>query len=145
MLITSTGLVLWKVDIKLPDEVQNQTTYEKLRRIDLPGCLTLVGAVGSLLLAFSLQSTEELPWSHPVVWGLLLFNAMCSCLFVYIERCWSPFPVMPLRLLIARTPLAVSLANFVGSAAAFSMVSFRLTVQTDLTFDHISRSTTFHW
>lgn len=128
MLIISAGLVVWKVDITLPDEVRNTSMWEKLRRIDLPGCLTLVGSVGSLLLAFSLQSTEELPWSHPLVWSLLLASVIFGCVFVYVERSWSPFPVMPLRLLASRTPLAVCIANFVGSAAAFSMVSVRIVV-----------------
>ena len=101
----------------------NQPLYDKLRRIDVMGSITLVGTVGCLLLGFSLKTTEELPWSHPIIYCLFIASAIFGVLFVLVEKYWSPYPVMPLRLITQRTPLAVSVANLFGSMAAFSMVS----------------------
>jgi hypothetical protein len=122
ILVFSFILVIVKVNIKLPEEIENQPIRAKLQRIDCFGSLTLVGAVGCLLLGLSLKSTEELDWSNPLVWGLLLASAVSCTLFILVETYWAPYPVMPMRLVTQRTPLAVSLSNFFGSMAAFSMV-----------------------
>ncbi|KAI0676872.1 MFS general substrate transporter [Trametes maxima] len=122
ILVFSFVLVSLKVSIQLPDEVQNQSVRAKLRRIDAPGSFTLVGTVGCLLLGLSLKSTEELPWGHPLIWGLLLASLIFGVAFIWVETCLSPYPVMPMRLVRQRTPLFVSLSNFFGSVAAFSMI-----------------------
>lgn len=122
VLLFSYILVIAKVNIKLPDEIANQPIRAKLQRIDGFGSLTLVGTVGCLLLGLSLKSTEELAWSSPIVWGLLLASCVWGVLFILVESCWAPYPVMPMRLVTQRTPLAVSLCNFFGSMAAFSMI-----------------------
>ncbi|KIY49534.1 MFS general substrate transporter [Fistulina hepatica ATCC 64428] len=126
ILIFSIVLVAWKVNIVLPYEVQNQSLADKLRRIDIFGSLTLVTTVGCLLLGFSLKTMEEIPWSHPLIWGLFVASVVFGVLFVLVEKHWAPYPVMPLRLMVQRTPLAVCIANFVSSATAFSMVSLDL-------------------
>ncbi|KAL1946941.1 hypothetical protein VTO73DRAFT_15045 [Trametes versicolor] len=122
ILVFSFCLVALKVSIRLPDEIENQPVRAKLRRIDVLGSFTLVGTVGALLLGLSLKSTEELPWAHPLIWGLLLASGVFGAAFIWVETCWSPFPVMPMRLIRMRTPLFVSLSNFFGSVAAFSMI-----------------------
>lgn len=113
-----------KVNIQLPTDVQNERVIDKLRRIDFLGSLTLVGTIGCLLLGFSLKTTEELPWSHQLVWGLFIASAVCGVLFVLVEARWAPYPVMPLRLITRRTPLAVSLGNLFCSISAYSTVSY---------------------
>ncbi|KAJ3864896.1 major facilitator superfamily domain-containing protein [Lentinula novae-zelandiae] len=120
ILLFSLVLVALKVNIQLPSDVQNQSLADKLRRIDFLGSLTLVGTIGCLLLGFSLKTTEEMPWSHPLIWGLFTSSALCGVLFVTVEKFVSPYPVMPLRLITQRTPLAVSMSNLFGSMAAFS-------------------------
>ncbi|KAL0949623.1 hypothetical protein HGRIS_009668 [Hohenbuehelia grisea] len=122
VLLFSFILVAWKVNIELPLEIQQESTLEKLRRIDYLGSATLVGTVGCLLLGFSLKSTEELPWSHPLVYGLLSASVVWGACFIYVERYWAPHPVMPLRLVMQRTPLAVSVSNLLTSMSAFSML-----------------------
>ncbi|KAJ8086430.1 hypothetical protein PM082_005253 [Marasmius tenuissimus] len=122
VLVFSFTLVTWKVNIKLPSEVQNLSLADKLRRIDSLGSLTLVGTVGTLLLGFSLKTTEELPWSHPLIYGLFIASLVCGALFVFVETKLAAFPVMPLRLVKQRTPLAVALSNLFGSMAAFSVL-----------------------
>ncbi|KAH9938404.1 vacuolar amino acid permease [Fomitopsis serialis] len=123
ILLFSFVLVTVKVNISLPDEIQQQSLHTKIRRIDYLGSFTLVGTVGCLLLGFSLKSTEELPWSHPLIWGLLLASVVWCIIFIMVETHWSPYPVMPMRLIKQRTPLAVSLSCFFGSIAAFSAVA----------------------
>ncbi|KAF7355174.1 Vacuolar amino acid permease [Mycena sanguinolenta] len=122
LLIFSATLVAWKVNIQLPSDVQDQPLHEKLRRIDVLGSLTLVGTVGCLLLGFSLKTTEEIAWSHPLIYSLFVASFICAVSFIYVETYWAPFPVMPLRLITRRTPFAVSLSNLFASMAAFSML-----------------------
>ncbi|PFH52884.1 hypothetical protein AMATHDRAFT_1920 [Amanita thiersii Skay4041] len=116
-------LVALKVNIELPDEVRYRSLQDRLQRIDVLGCLTLVTTVGSLLLSFSLKTSEELPWSHPIVCGLFTISFISTILFVLVEKYWAVFPVMPIRLITKRTPLAVSLSNLLTSISAFSMAS----------------------
>ncbi|KAF9045890.1 MFS general substrate transporter [Hymenopellis radicata] len=122
ILLFSFILVATKVNIILPDEVQSQPLREKLRRIDVMGSVTLVITVGCLLLGFSLKTTEEMPWSHPVIYSLFIVSGIFLLAFVLVEKYWSPYPVMPLRLVTQRTPLAVSVCNLFGSMAAFSFI-----------------------
>ncbi|KAJ2916490.1 hypothetical protein MD484_g3925, partial [Candolleomyces efflorescens] len=117
----SMVVVATKVNITLSDEIQSQTLMEKVRRIDFLGSLTLVGSVGCLLLGFSLKSTEEIPWTSSSVLGLFFACAIFTAAFILVEKYWAPYPVMPLRLISQRTPLAVSLANLFASMSAFSM------------------------
>jgi MFS family permease len=122
LLLFSFVLVATKVNIQLPDHVQNQSLSDKLRRIDYLGSLTLVGAVACLLLGFSMKSTEELQWTDPIIMGLFTFSVAFGITFVLVEKYRAPFPVMPLRLMTQRTPLAVSLSNLLTSMSAFSML-----------------------
>ncbi|KAF9057745.1 vacuolar amino acid permease [Panaeolus papilionaceus] len=124
VLILSFVLVATKVNIRLPDDVQNQSLSDKLRRMDFLGSVTLVGTVGCLLLGFCLQSTEELPWTSPLVIGFLTASIVFGTLFVHVEKNWAPYPVMPLRLITQRTPLAVSVSNLLMSMSAFSMLMY---------------------
>ncbi|KAI0637813.1 vacuolar amino acid permease [Trametes polyzona] len=142
ILVFSFVLVALKVSIQLPDEIQNQPVRAKLRRIDVLGSFTLVGTVGCLLLGLSMKSTEELPWSHPLIWGLLLASLVFGAAFIWVETCYSPYPVMPMRLIKQRTPLFVSLSNFFGSVAAFSMYfsAVRLNSSTDAGFHLLPHS-----
>ncbi|KAF8580262.1 MFS general substrate transporter [Ramaria rubella] len=121
-LLLSMVLVALKVNIQLPWEVQRQSTYDKLRRVDWLGSLTLVGSVGSLLLGVSLKTSEDLAWSSPIVWGLLVASVVSTSLFVFVEAKWSSAPVLPMRLLLRRTPMMVALANFFLSVTSFSML-----------------------
>jgi hypothetical protein len=115
-------LVAWKVSIPLSQEVKNQPLHLKIRRMDFVGSATLAATIGCLLLACTFKSTEALPFSHPMVYGLFIASAASGILFVIVEAYWSPYPVMPLYFVTQRNPLAISLSNLFGSMAAFSMV-----------------------
>src|ERR1700753_358738 len=115
-------LVLVKVNLSLPEEVRALDSRTKLQRIDFLGSLTLFLTVGSLLLGLSLKSTEELAWSHPLIWGLISGSGVWGVIFVMVEIKIAAYPVMPIRLIKQRTPLAVSLTNLFASIGAFSMI-----------------------
>ncbi len=122
ILVLSFALVTLKVSVPISQDVKNQSLYSKMCRMDFAGSATLAITIGCLLLGFSIKSSESLPWSHPLIYGLLISSAVFAVLFVVVEARWSPFPVMPLYLITQRTPLAISLANFFGSMAAFITV-----------------------
>lgn len=102
--------------------MKNLSLNSKIRRMDFAGSATLAVTIGCLLLGFSIKSSDSLPWSHPLIYGLFITSAVFAILFVAVEARWSPYPVMPLHLITQRTPLAVCLANFFGSMAAFITV-----------------------
>ncbi|KAH9179954.1 MFS general substrate transporter [Lactarius sanguifluus] len=112
-------LVLLKVSVPISQEVKNQSLYSKMRRMDFAGSATLAITIGCLLLGFSIQSSESLPWSHPLIHGLFITSAVFAVLFAAVEAWWAPYPVMPFHLITQRTPLAVCMSNFFGSMAAF--------------------------
>ncbi|KAG6911679.1 hypothetical protein DXG01_007929 [Tephrocybe rancida] len=124
LLLFSIVVVATKVNIPLPLAVRQQSLSEKLQRIDVLGSATLATTVGCLLLGFSIKTAEELPWSHPLIYGLLIASLVFGTLFVQVEKHWAPYPVMPLRLMTQRTPLAVSISNLLTSMSAFSTAAY---------------------
>ncbi|KAG8691018.1 hypothetical protein FRC11_007428 [Ceratobasidium sp. 423] len=120
ILVLSAIVITLKVNIKLPET--QQTTRQKLARIDYAGSFTLVVFVGSLLLGLSLKTSEDLEWSSPTVIGLLCLSGVFAIAFVFVEVKWAPEPVMPLRLLSMRTPLFVAISNFCVSSNAFAVL-----------------------
>ncbi|KAG8878330.1 hypothetical protein FRB98_006278 [Tulasnella sp. 332] len=120
ILLLAFILVVLFVDVKLPD--QPQTVREKVARIDYLGSLTLVIGVGCSLLAVTLKGSEDLAWGNPLISGLLVLGVVFVIGFVGVEGYVSKEPIMPLRLLKQRTPLAVALTNFFQSMVTFSIL-----------------------
>jgi hypothetical protein len=104
-------IITWKVNVPLPPGVRGASFSDKLRRIDYLGAVTLVSFVGCFLLPMALKSTEELPWSHPLIWSMLSVSVIALIGFILAESKWSAYPVLPLRLIRQRTPLSVALTN----------------------------------
>lgn len=120
ILVVAFVLVIWRVDVPLPHK---QTTLQgKLARIDWLGSLTLVMAVGCLLVAVTLKTAEEVPWSHPSVWGLSIISVIALVSFVFVEAYVSTEPILPMRLLRQRTPACVAVSNFALSFMGFSLL-----------------------
>ncbi|KDQ16462.1 hypothetical protein BOTBODRAFT_249453 [Botryobasidium botryosum FD-172 SS1] len=119
-LVLSFILVAVKVNVKLP--VQKRTAREKLMRIDWLGAFTLVSTIGTFLLAFTLKSSEGYDWSNPVIHGLLGASLASCVAFLWVETCWAVEPVMPMRLLLQRTPLAASVSNLLTSIVSYSLL-----------------------
>jgi MFS family permease len=97
-------------------------------RIDSLGSITLVGAVGTLLLGFSLKTSSttsagaEYAWTDPMIWGLLLASLVLSAAFILVEGYYATEPILPLSLLTRRTPIAVALTNFLMVMNSFSVL-----------------------
>ncbi|KAG8990252.1 hypothetical protein FRB93_003297 [Tulasnella sp. JGI-2019a] len=131
LLLMSFTLIFTFVDVKLPQ--QPETTREKLSRIDYLGSLTLVLGVGSMLLGVTLKGSEDIPWSDPRVFGLLVSSTIFIAAFIYAETWVSKQPIMPLRLLKQRTPLAVAVSSLftqaVGYASIFNLPIFYTAVR----------------
>ena len=87
------------------------TLRQKLRRVDWLGSLSLVIFVGGLLAGLSLKAAEDLPWQHPFVWVSLIASGAALVAFVFVEARVAPEPVMPITLLLSRTPFSVALTN----------------------------------
>jgi hypothetical protein len=110
------------VNIPLPENVRSLTLRAKVKRIDFFGSLTLVLTVGCLLFGLSLKSTEELPWSHPLIWSLISVSCVWGVIFVIVETKVAAYPVMPIRLVKQRTPLTISFTYFFASVGLYSML-----------------------
>jgi hypothetical protein len=111
------------------------SVWKTLGRIDSLGSLLLVTTVGSLLLALSFKTAStdarELAWSDPQVWSLLATSGVGFILFIFVEGWVAPEPVLPLRLLTRRTPVAVAISNFTFSVSTFSVVRLSLPIRTE--------------
>lgn len=122
VLIFSAILIVLKVDIPLPPAVAAQSAREKLARIDYLGAFTLMITVASLLLGVSLKTDEDLAWGNPIVVSLLVTAACGGTAFIFVETRVAREPILPMSLLLQRTPAAVGLSNFFVSVHGFSML-----------------------
>ncbi|CAK7212151.1 hypothetical protein SBRCBS47491_001375 [Sporothrix bragantina] len=100
-------------------------------RIDVTGALLLVVGVSVQLVGLSLGG-NELPWSSPWVWLCLVGSVVLLALFVFVEgrrelernknTDGQPrvAPIIPLRMLRGRLPLATQAANVCVGFAAYA-------------------------
>lgn len=135
LLFIAAALVYTQVRVPAPNTptskagIKGETTFRsKLARIDYLGSLTLVIAVGALLLSMSLKTSStksdgsEYLWSDPIVYGLLITSGIMTIVFVLVEKYYSPEPILPLQLLTRRTPVAVALSSLIMVLNQFSMM-----------------------
>ena len=108
------------VNIPLPGS--DQPLRKKLARIDYLGSLTLISSSSCLLLGMSFLSSENLPFTNPRVYGLLIASVVIAALFVYVEARVVKEPIMPPRLLCRRSPAAVGASYFIGSFSHFAVI-----------------------
>jgi MFS family permease len=107
---------------------EERTWKSKLRRIDYMGSLTLVLAVGSLLLSLSFKTSstkttgEDYKWSDTLIWTLLLGSATSAILFLLVEAKYAFEPILPLSLLTRRTPAFIALTNLLMPLSQFSIL-----------------------
>ncbi|RTE74881.1 hypothetical protein BHE90_010680 [Fusarium euwallaceae] len=88
------------------------------KRVDFSGSLLLVVAVSVQLVGLSLGG-NELPWTSPWVIGSLVGSVGLFALFLLVEARTSAIPVIPLRLLQGRLPIATQAANVCAGMAAY--------------------------
>ncbi|KAJ7184647.1 MFS general substrate transporter [Mycena filopes] len=103
---------------------RSRGTKEILKRIDYFGSLTLLIAVGSLLVFLSTRYNESLPWSDSRVIAPLVLAIVFSVCFLGVELFIAPEPVMAPAMLRQKIPVLVSASNFLVAACNFSVTYF---------------------
>lgn len=95
------------------------------KRVDFSGAVVLVLAISVQLVGLSLGG-NELPWSSPWVVGSLAASFVLFAAFLAIESRTSAIPMIPLRLLKGRLPVATQIANVCAGLAAYGVSYPRL-------------------
>ncbi|KAF7314933.1 Vacuolar amino acid permease [Mycena indigotica] len=103
---------------------KSKGTKEVLKRIDYFGSLTLLTAVGSLLLFLSSRYNESLPWLDTRVIIPLSLAIAFFIAFLIVEIFVAPEPVMAPSMLRQKVPVLVSASNFLVAACNFSVTYF---------------------
>ncbi|KAI1073795.1 major facilitator superfamily domain-containing protein [Whalleya microplaca] len=87
--------------------------------VDFSGALLLVLAICVQLVGLSLGG-NELPWSSPWVITALVGSIVLFGLFLLVEAKTTAIPVIPLRMLKGRLPIAIQTANVCVGLSAYA-------------------------
>lgn len=99
--------------------VESSPTWKEIKaKVDFTGAFLLVTAISVQLVGLSLGG-NELPWSSGWVIGSLVGSLVLLALFVWVEAT-TAFPVIPLRQLYGRNPVAIQTANVCAGTAAYA-------------------------
>lgn len=96
------------------------------RLVDVSGAVLLVVAVSTQLVGLSLGG-NELPWGSPWVISALVGSLVLFAIFFKVEAKTSAIPIIPLRLLHGRLPVATQVTNVCAGVAAYA-VSLTLSI-----------------
>lgn len=99
--------------------LRDKPTRERATGLDLPGNVTMLIALTSLLIALS--EVGQLGWTSPVVVGGFVLFAVFLPVFLLIER-RHPHPLIDLDLFRQPSVAMPYFAGFANSAARFSML-----------------------
>uniref|UniRef100_A0A8H7TS04 Major facilitator superfamily (MFS) profile domain-containing protein n=1 Tax=Bionectria ochroleuca TaxID=29856 RepID=A0A8H7TS04_BIOOC len=91
------------------------------KRVDFTGALFLVLAISVQLLGLSLGG-NELPWTSPWVIALLIGSVALFSIFFFIEGRTTAIPIIPLRMLKGRLPVATQIANICAGLSAYGFL-----------------------
>lgn len=105
------------------DEVESHLNDKssRLARIDFLGALLLAVTMISFLLPFELGGTK-VPWSHPLIPGLLIASPVFGVLFVLTESRLAREPIFPVHLLTSRNIVAGYLISAAQAAAQLGLM-----------------------
>lgn len=119
LLLADYVLAFVFVNVKTPNALVHQSKWEKLKGIDFFGAFSLVLGLSSTLISLSLMSANDIPFTHPSVWGGFIIGFASICFFFYAEAKIARNPILPLRLITQRSGAAVAFANFCLSIVSF--------------------------
>ncbi|KFH41987.1 putative transporter-like protein [Hapsidospora chrysogenum ATCC 11550] len=91
------------------------------KRVDFTGAFVLVVAVSVQLVGLSLGG-NELPWGSPWVIGSLAGSVILLALFLVVEATTTAIPIIPLRMLRGRLPIATQIANVCAGLSAYGFL-----------------------
>lgn len=107
--------------VKVP--VKESDTWERLKRIDFLGAITLVLTLVTLLLGLN-TGGNQVPWTHPLVLTSLPVSAVFLGLFIYVEANIASEPVIPVHLLLNRTVLSACLTNWFVTMTIYGLLFY---------------------
>jgi MFS family permease len=119
------------VAYKLPTSTPPTTAKgepSRLRRIDFAGAFMLAITIVALLGALSLGG-QNLPWSNPIVIGLLIGSLVLGTIFVAYEVKYALEPIFPPTLVIKRDvamPYAIMALQTAAQLAVRHQCNFTL-------------------
>ncbi|KAI8379713.1 major facilitator superfamily domain-containing protein [Radiomyces spectabilis] len=102
-------------------EQPSTTLWERLKKIDYLGAITIVLSVIAFLLATSLGGNLR-SWTDPLVVGCLVASIVLAVLFCIIEAKVALYPLMPWEIISSRTPLACSMTNLCTVMSSTSLI-----------------------
>ncbi|KAI1499953.1 major facilitator superfamily domain-containing protein [Biscogniauxia marginata] len=119
--ISIVALFLGWVVIKNPrsDLIESRGLKAIWQKVDFSGALLLVVAISVQLIGLSLGG-NELPWDSPWVIGSLVGSLILLSLFLLVEAKTTSIPVIPLRMLRGKLPVAIQLANVCAGLSAYA-------------------------
>ncbi|KAF1936180.1 MFS general substrate transporter [Clathrospora elynae] len=77
----------------LSGAVQHQSQREKLKRLDIPGCVT--GVASLVLINFAWNQASGIGWEEPYVYVCLIIGVIFGVVFFAIEAFWATNPLIP--------------------------------------------------
>lgn len=106
-------------------DVQGASTLNKSfgaawKRVDFSGAFFLVLGISVQLVGLSLGG-NELPWDSPWVIGSLIGSVFLLGIFLVIEARTSAIPIIPLRMLKGRLPIATQISNVCAGLSAYGV------------------------
>ena len=87
-----------------------------VKAIDWAGSLSILALTLMLLLGLDFGG-DTFPWNSPKVICLLVFGALCSLLFIWSEKRWAKYPLIPLALFKEPSNVASLLVTFFHAMA----------------------------
>ncbi|RJE25667.1 resistance protein [Aspergillus sclerotialis] len=96
----------WLVDSKLPNTTARQSdsrsTWNKFKRIDIAGAISMSLGIGSALLVLDMGG-QKVPWNHPLIISAAAVSLTSGIVFILVERYLAQKPIFPLRLMVHYT------------------------------------------
>lgn len=107
------------------EDVRESSTLDRSlgaawKRVDFTGALFLVLGISIQLVGLSLGG-NELPWGSPWVIGSLVVSIILLGIFLVIEAKTSAIPIIPLRMLKGRLPVATQISNVCAGLSAYGV------------------------
>ncbi|CDO71943.1 hypothetical protein BN946_scf184940.g90 [Trametes cinnabarina] len=116
------SFMLTSVNLHYVTPGRSRSTREVLKRIDYGGSATLLISVLSILVFLSTRFSEEKPWSSPTVYVPLALAVFFALLFVYVELCIAPEPILAPFLLREKIPVLIGMSNFLVAVSNFTVM-----------------------
>ncbi|KAI9492154.1 major facilitator superfamily domain-containing protein [Zychaea mexicana] len=114
-LYVSVGIL---TNYNLKEQEEESTLWERFKKIDYAGAITVVLSVVCFMLATSWGGNTK-AWSDPLVIGTLSGSVVFAIAFCIIEAKVAKFPIMPWHIVSNRTAFASALTNLFGITCSY--------------------------